>query len=151
MRFGTSEGRSGFIPSRYSSSKCRQPRDSRAVSGDEWLDPGDEMGLWENQGNPLTVRWLTVALQQLMPSAMPDAMKLIRSTDDGAAARRGRLVRRNDRAVPRSDAPRRQGGRRQAGGRGGDRQRSPDHRISADDSRPSWLRASCLEALAINK
>lgn len=54
------------------------------MPGDEWLDRDDEMGLWEHQGHPLTARWLAVALQQLIPSAMPDAMTLLRSTDEGA-------------------------------------------------------------------
>jgi hypothetical protein len=32
---------------------------------DEWLEPDDQMGLWENQGGSLTVRELMAALGQV--------------------------------------------------------------------------------------
>ena len=31
---------------------------------DEWLEPDDQMGLWEHQGQALTVGWLMIALSQ---------------------------------------------------------------------------------------
>jgi hypothetical protein len=33
---------------------------------DDWLDPNDLGGLWEHQGTPLTVRWLTAALGEVV-------------------------------------------------------------------------------------
>jgi hypothetical protein len=35
---------------------------------DYWLEPQDDMGLWEHQGRPLTIRWLLVALREAAPA-----------------------------------------------------------------------------------
>ena len=37
---------------------------------DDWLEPDDEMGLWEYQLHPLTVRWLRQSLSDL-PEGLP--------------------------------------------------------------------------------
>jgi hypothetical protein len=38
---------------------------------DQWLDPNDDMGLWEHQGHPLTVRWLASALAEAGDPDLP--------------------------------------------------------------------------------
>ena len=43
------------------------------MTGDGWLEPDDQMGLWENQGQPLTLRWLLVAVRQVAPQFMAGA------------------------------------------------------------------------------
>ena len=37
---------------------------------DEWLEPDDQMGLWEYQLHPLTVEWLRESLNNL-PDGLP--------------------------------------------------------------------------------
>ena len=37
---------------------------------DEWLEPDDQMGLWEYQLRPLTVEWLRESLNNL-PDGLP--------------------------------------------------------------------------------
>lgn len=48
---------------------------------DEWMNPEDDMGLWENQGQTLTVRWLLVALAQVAPSLLPSVGDLLANRD----------------------------------------------------------------------
>ena len=53
-----------------------------------WLDPDDDMGLWEHQGHPLTVRWLALALGQVSNPDVPVTV----AYDDGTRRRELRVV-----------------------------------------------------------
>jgi hypothetical protein len=49
---------------------------------DDWLEPDDQMGLWEYQLHPLTVRWLRQSLNDL-----PDGLQVQVEFYDGAEVR----------------------------------------------------------------
>ena len=53
-----------------------------AGDDDDWLEPGDDAGLWEYQLDPLTVVWLKEALAEL-----PDDLPVEVEFYDGSAAR----------------------------------------------------------------
>ena len=43
------------------------------MEDDGWREADDQMGLWENQGQPLTLRWLLAAVNQIAPQFMAGA------------------------------------------------------------------------------
>jgi len=51
----------------------------------EWLQPDDTMGLWENQGEPLTVRWLLAALGEVGIDELSEPVRQLLATARAAA------------------------------------------------------------------
>jgi hypothetical protein len=51
----------------------------------EWLEPDDQMGLWEHQGQPLTVRWLMVALAQVGAEQSVEQLRQVLVLESAAA------------------------------------------------------------------
>ena len=47
---------------------------------DEWLEPDDQMGLWEYQLHPLTVEWLRESLNNL-PDGLPVQVEFYDGSD----------------------------------------------------------------------
>lgn len=44
------------------------------TNDEEWLEPDEQMGLWEHQGSSLTVRWLAVALAEAAEGVAREAL-----------------------------------------------------------------------------
>ena len=75
-----SSARAGLGGSRAGNGRCAGSGHHGPMD-DEWMEPDDQMGLWENQGRPLTMRWLLVALAEVAPSLLPGTDDILTSKD----------------------------------------------------------------------